>query len=177
MLLGVLGTDRPDGQPLAVRRRPVLGQFDRIRRDRQPAAGIARLAQTQPGIRRHDAIGIDDQRVQVQFGDLREIDDELADPHQRLRHRRLVRRRIVAEPRQRRRRARAGDQAMRQRQVQRRQVGGDVAQDVRRGAAVAEADDRPERGIVGHLDPQFAPADRLALHQQRRAARVDSCAA
>ena len=80
---------------------------------------------------------------------------------------------IVAEPRQRRRRARAGDQAMRQRQVERRQVGGDVAQDVRRGAALAEADDRPERGIVGDLDPQFAPADRLALHQQRRTARVD----
>ena len=149
-------------------------QLGRIRGDRQSAAVVTRLAQTQPGVGRQHAIRIDDQRVQVQFGNLGEIDNELADPYQRLGDGGLVGRRVVAKPPQRRRGTRARDQAMRQREIDRGKIGGDIAGNIGCRAALAEADDRPERLIVGHPDPKLAPADRLALHQQRDRARVMS---
>ena len=167
MPIGVLGPDRPHDQSLTIRHDPVFRQFDRVRGDREPATVIACFAQTQPGIRRQDTIRVDDQRIEFQFGYLGKIDDQLADPHQRLGDRFLVGRRVVAEPRQRRRGSCAPDQTARERQIERRQISRDVAGDVGGGSALTEADNRTERRVVLHPDAKLSPADRLALHQQR----------
>ena len=58
----------------------------------------------------------------------------------------------------------ARDQVARQIEIERRQRQGLVVDDLDRGAAVAEDDDRTEGRVVGHADDQFA---RLRTHDHR----------
>ena len=127
---------------------------------------LIRPAQPQPGVGGQHAVGIDEQRRHVQHRDLGEIDDQLADPHQRLRHRIAADRGSVA---QRAREHRAGaatlDQAVGQCQVQRRQIDRSIGR-IGRGAAAAERDRRPERRVVRHADRDLPRSADIALHQQ-----------
>ena len=120
MRLGVLGTDRPDGHRIAADF-DVGDQFRWIRRDRQVAGRLIRPAQPHPGIDRHHTARIGEQRRHVQHRDLREVDDQLADPHQRLGNRiDIGDRTIPHRPLQQRANAAAANQGASEGQVQRR---------------------------------------------------------
>ena len=156
---------------------PMLDQLDRIGGDRQPRRRLIRRAQPQPGVGGQHAVGVDEQRREFQLGDLGEIDDQLADPHQRLGDRvgcwRRAGRAAAGRAWRRCGCARSG----------RWPAAGSAAAgrprgrwDCGVGAAAAEGDDRPEGRVVGHADGEFARSADLALHQQfagrRRAARA-----
>ena len=108
------------------------------------------------GIDRDHAGLVGEQRIEIELAHLRQVGGELRELDQQQRDRVRVRGRDVAIGLEHARHPRARDQVARERQVERRQRQRLVVDDLDRGAAAAEHDDRAEGRIVGEAGDQFA---------------------
>src|SRR6185503_5137289 len=96
-----------------------------------------------------DAVGVAQQRVNVDLGDLGVLGDDAAKLHQHIDNAVYVRRRTVAITFEQRGDARALDLGACKSSIERRQLQRFVAQDLDRGTAVAEQDHGTERRVRG----------------------------
>ena len=180
----VLGTQRPHEHPPAVGERdaalPLLG-IGPHREARVAGALEPRLDRRDrhAGIERQHAGFIGQQRVDVELTDLRQVGCELRDLDQRQGDVGLARRRDVAVGLEHPRDAGARDQVAGELHVERRQRQRLVVDDLDRGAAAAEYDDRPEGRIVGDPGDELARfrAQNHRLDDHPGNARVRSCRA
>jgi hypothetical protein len=121
------------------------------------------------------AVFVDDQRVEIEFLQPRQLADHLRDVQQDIFERFVVDRRHVAELAEQFRGARRLDQVTRQEAVERRQGHCPVAEHLDFGAAGAKSDDRAEDRVTRHTDHQLTAVrarqvgfDRQAIDARRR---------
>ena len=152
----VLRPDRPDTQFLAVVVDGSL-EFDRIGLDRKPRGPFfpGGFAHHNPGIERDHALGVDQQRIDIEFGNLVDVGDELGQADHRLAHRLARGGWPVAIAAQQTIDPRAAERLLRQHRVERRQRQRLVVDHFRRDAAMAHHHDRPEDGIFGRAQDQL----------------------
>ena len=151
----VLGADRPQHQVMAV---PWHGlhQIGRIRPDREVVGAGRRVgAQLDTRVECQRTLVVDDQRVDVELGDLRHIGQQLRYRHQHAVQGVEVHRRCIAPAVQQPGHPSALDQRAGQREVERRQRHRAVGQQFDRRAALAEQDHRPEHPVDRCADDQL----------------------
>ena len=160
----VFRADRPQRDRLTV---PVdaLHQLGRVRRDREMRRA-RRLAgaHAQPRIEREHAVGIGPERVDVELGEFRQIDEHLRDRDQHIGDRIERHRQPVAVAREQLRDARARDHLAREHAVHRRQRDRAVGEHLDRRAAVPEQQHRAEQRVDARADDQLV---RLRPHGHR----------
>ena len=115
-------------------------------------------------IQRAEAVRAHLQRVGVHLGDLREVDQQVAELHQRLLQGDHVYCRTTAEAGEQPADLGALDHRLGERLVEWREVDGYVAIELHTGAAHAEHDRRPESAVALGADDDFVAAARHGLH-------------
>ena len=135
---------------------------------RAPRSFAVRLAHDDAGIERDHALGVGQQRIDVELGDLAHVGDELRQPHQGVAHGAARGRRPVAIAAQQAVDARAAQRILGQHRVERRQGERLVVDHLGRHAAMADQQDRPEHRILGRAQDQLdgmRPLDHRLHHE------------
>ena len=122
-----------------------------------PARLVARrrLAHDDARIERDHAVGVDQQRIDVELGDLAHVGDQLRQADHRLANRAARRRRAVAIAAQQAIDARAAQRILGQHRIERRQRQRLVVDHLGRDAAMADHQDRPEHRVLGRAQDQL----------------------
>ena len=153
--LAILGADRSQQHILTLDLH-MLFQRLRVGTDGQPAALARRdRAQPHPRIERQHAVFVDQQGVDVEFGQPGQIAGHLRDLQQRGQQRRLIGGWAPAVAGQQERQPAAGEHVLRQPGVERRQRHHMVLVQLDGHATLAEQHHRAEHGVRGNADNQF----------------------
>ena len=156
MRLLVLGTDRAQQHLAAVLERELLLEVLRVGPDREPL-GAAALGRRylDPRVERQHPFGSREQRVDVEFDDLRQVDHQLGDLDQRQADGVEIGRRCIAVALEQLVDARAADHLARQAHIERRQRDGAVGDHLDRRAPLPEQQHRAEDRVGGGADDQL----------------------